>query len=477
MIKNIYIRTGTNVITSIIGFIPLILIVRTFGSEVWGRVTYYYSLAGVLSILADLGVSTAYTKFQASEDNPREAAIFLFFKVLLILGYAIVFAAAYFFKFRDGQTDAKLLWVMFAVIMLELISQYFIATLAGKRDFAYMSIAEIAAAIALFVYTLFACFVKPDIYVLAASKTVLPLVTIIWGVAYFKKKEIIWFSMPTRAEIMKYVSFSAPIAVSTILGNFISYADKLVLGKLMGLNEVGLYQIAQRCYAGIDKFLKPVTNTLFTEIVNRIANVPDYFHKRFQDLVQLLGFLSGVLVIILIFSSTFVVNAFFGAENIRSAFILKFCAFSVVTRLFWRPYATVIYAIEKHRLVTIVSILGIFVMIGFYYLLIPAKIFDVYIGAAALPIAEFIASLIPSGILMLFLLKRHFGTLGIKKSLTGVWIPLAAIIFAGYFFDYSIILLPVALGLFIAIEFYFGILTRGRLDDLIRPVRKVWTRT
>lgn len=474
MIKNIYIRTATNVVTSVIGLIPLILIIKTFGTEAWGRVTYYYSLAGIFSILTDLGFSTAYNKFLASEDNPRNITTFLFFKVLLIAGYAVTFVSVYFLKFRDGQTDTRLLWIVFVVLMLELMAQFFTATLVGKRDFAYMSISEIVASIVLFAYTLFICFVRPNIYVLASTKMVLPLVTIIWGIAYFQKKKIAWFSLPARAEIMKYVSFAMPIAFSTISGNFISYADKLVLGKLMGVNEVGLYQVAQRCYAAIDRLIKPVTNTMFTEIVHRIANVPDFFHKRFQDLVQILSFFSGIFAIVLIFGSTFVVAAVFGAENIRSAFILKFFSLSVVLRLFWRPYTNVIFAIEKHRFVTMVEPLGVLMMIGCYYLLIPAKISGTSVGAAALPISEFIMCFIPTGILKLFVLKRHFGTLGITKLLTGVWIPLAAIVFVGYFFNYSIFLLPIALLLFVGAEFYMGILTKDRFDDLMLPIRKAF---
>ncbi|MBN1788097.1 MAG: oligosaccharide flippase family protein [Sedimentisphaerales bacterium] len=474
MIKNIYIRTATNVITSVISVITLVLIIKIFGTEVLGRVTYYYSIAGVLGILSDLGFSTAYNKFLASEDNRRDIAAFLFFKVLLIGLYVIIFVSAYFLKFNDGRTDARLLWILFSVLMFEKIAQFFTATFIGKRDFTYMSIAEIVASIIFFVYTLFICFARLSIYALASTRVVIPAVTILWGVAYFRTKKINVFLLPSRADIRKYMSYSMPIAFSTISSNFILYADKLVLGKLMGVNEVGLYDIAHRCYAAVDKLIKPVTNTMFTEIVHRIANVQDFFHKRFQDLVQVLGFISGVLSIILIFSSTFVIATVFGIENSRSAFILKFFALSVLLRLFWRPYTNVIYSIEKHRLVSMIEPIGVLMMLGYYYLLIPLEISGVAVGAAALPIAEFIMCIIPAGVLKLFILKRHFGRLGIDKLLISVWLPLAVIIFGGYFFNYSIFMLPIALLLFVGAEFYMGILTKDRFDELMLPIRKVF---
>jgi O-antigen/teichoic acid export membrane protein len=474
MIKNIYIRLSTNIVTAAIGLVPLIMIIRIFGTEVWGRVTYYYSIAGVFSIFTDLGLSTAYNKFLASDDNPRNISAFIFLKLLLIVGYVIIFISAYFLKFRNGQTDNKLLCIVFVVLILELISQFFTATLVGKRDFAYMSVSEIIASVVLFVCTFFVCFIKPDIYVLASTRMVPPIVAIIRGVAYFRKKKAVWFLMPGIAEIRKYISFSLPIAFSNILGSLVSYIDKLVLGKLMGVNEVGLYQIAQSCYAFIDNLIKPVTSTMFTEIVHRIVNVSDFFHKRFQDLVQILSFFGGVLAIFLIFSSTFIVVAFFGIENTRAAFIIKFYSLVVVSRLFWRPYVHVIFAVEKHRLISIIEPLGTFVLIGCYYLLIPAEVAGIHIGAAALPIGEFVSWILPTGIFRIWILKREYGETHMLEVILKVWLPLAVSVFVGYLFKYSLLIFPVVFLAFIASQYFFNIITKQRWDELIKPIKTAY---
>jgi O-antigen/teichoic acid export membrane protein len=251
-----------------------------------------------------------------------------------------------------------------------------------------------------------------------------------------------------------------------------SYIDKLVLGNLLGVSEVGFYQIAQQCYGGADRFIKPVTTTIFTEIVHRIAKSKSFFHKGFKDLVEILNFVGGLMVIVIIFASKDIIQIFFGIANLRAAFILQFFALTVIGRLFWRPYNNVILAIEKHKLIYYMQPLSIAAMVAFYYLLIPVKIGQsFYLGAAALPIAEFITWVLPVGFLRIVYLKKEFGNTHMGEIVCKIWLPLIVLIFIGYLCKYSLFMLPVAFLGFIATQYYFNILTKKRLDDLIKPLK------
>ena len=138
-VKNIYIRLGTNVLNVLIGFIPFIFIVRIFGVEVLGNIAYYYSLAGIFSLFADMGLSTAYNKFLASKEDHRDITTYLFLKSFLIAVYILIFFSAYFLKFRSDVINEKFLFIAFAVVVFDLIAQFFKATFVGRRDFAFLS--------------------------------------------------------------------------------------------------------------------------------------------------------------------------------------------------------------------------------------------------------------------------------------------------------------------------------------------------
>ncbi len=472
-VKNIYIRIAANLLSGAINFLPLILIIRIFGADTWGRIAYYYSIAGVFSIFSELGFSTAYNKFIAARENPDDISAFIIIKAVLMLVYAAVFAAGYFLKFSGGSTDNLLLLMVFGVVMLELAAQFFTFTMTGKKDFFDLSVVEIAASCGFFIYTIYICFFAKNIYMLAMSKAVLPLITIAGGCFYFSKKKLHRFVFPQPDVFKKYLVYAMPIGFSSICERLMSYLDKLVLGGLLGPGEVGLYLIAQKCYAFVDRIVKPATSTIFTEIVHRINNSEQFFRKQFRDLVEVLNFAGGLIVIVMIFASHSVIQIFFGQENIRAAFILQFSALSVMGRLFWRPYSNVLFALEKHKLISVLEPLSVLAVIGCYYLLIPLKIGDsFYFGAAALPLTEFITWLIPTGFLRIFILKKQYGEIYMLRIILRIWLPLAGAVCLA-FLSKNILMLPPAICLFMFLEYRLQIFTFARIRQLLQPLTQI----
>jgi O-antigen/teichoic acid export membrane protein len=279
--------------------------------------------------------------------------------------------------------------------------------------------------------------------------------------------------MPQAGHFKKYISYSLPIGFSSVCERLLSYFDKLVLGNLLGTAEVGFYQIAQRCYAGVDRFIKPVTTTMFTEVVHRISAGPSFFRKQFKNLVETLNFAGAIFVIIIIFAAKPVVQLFFGAENLRSAFILQFFALSVMGRLFWRPYNNVIFAIEKHRLIVALEPLNLAVIIAGYYLLIPLKIGQtLYLGAAALPIIEFVTWLLPTGFLRIIILKKQYGNIYMWDVILKIWLPLAVMISTALFVK-NILMLPLVIFVFVLVEYFLNIINGQRLKQLVAPLKQI----
>jgi len=474
MVKNIYIRLTTNALVALVNFATFIIILKTFGKGVIGSIAYCYSLAGIFSLFSDMGLSTAYNKFLASKEEHRDINTFLVLKFILIVVYIIIFLLVYFFKLKNTGIDNKLLLILFTCFVFDLISQIFTSTFTGRRDFAFLSKLEIGSCVLLFVYSFIVCFVIRSKYFIAANKIVLPAVMILGGMFYFFHNKLLKFYKPRWADIKKYFNYALPIAFSSISGRFIIYIDKILLGRFIGMRELGLYEIASRCYTALDRLVKPVTSTLFTEIVHRVANTPSFFREKFRDIIHMLSFFGSTLALIVIFVSSPVVNCFFGAENLRASFVLKFFALVILAKLFWRPYEHVIYAIEKHKVLLYLSPLNLVIRMACYYFLIPLTISDVPVGAIALPITEFIVWFFPAGIVRCWILKKEYGSLHMLEIALKVWLPLALLIIIGYFFHYSIFVFAISLIAFVIAEYYFRVLTKERLNYLVSPFRGMY---
>lgn len=470
-VRNIYIRVTSNAFTAGLAVVTYILIVKTYGIETIGQIAYHLSLAGIASIFADLGISSAYNKFLASRDDNKDIATFFFFKVVLTAGYVLFFLLLYFLKYKNSEVDDKLLWILFGVMIMDLVAQFFTCTLTGKREFLFLSKIEIIASLLLCVCNLLVCFVFVDKYFLAANLGIFYLVISSGGIFYFVRNKLFKMYRPGWSDIKEYINFSIPIAFSSITGRIILFIDKLLLAKFIGIRELGYYQIAFKCYAYIDRLIKPVTTTMFTEIVHRTANNASFFKEKFRDLVQVLCFAGGVLVLAILFLSTPIVRFFFGDDSIRIAFILKFFSLVVLAKLFWRPYAHILLAIEKHKLIMYLEPLNLVVMILAYYYLMPLHVGGIALGAAVLPLTEFIIWCFPAGVLRIWILKKQYGNIHMKEVFLKIFLPLLLLVYSGYLFTYPIAGFPIAVFLFFICGYLTGTITVSRLKSLLAPLK------
>jgi len=471
LIKNIYARLGSNILRGGLSIVASILIVQTLGVEVVGRIAYYYALVGMLTLFTDMGIGMAYMKFIATDGHRRQdIACYIFLKLSLIIVFCLIVWVTYQFFYRSPSLDRPMFFIAFIVTVVTLVSQFFLTTLSGRRDFIFLARLELIGSTLLFLYNIAICLLFPSPYLLALNMGILPICFITGGCYYCIRYNIFSFEKPAKDTLVRYFRFAYPIAFSSVIGIFSGHFEKVILGRLIGMKELGFYRLALGIFSGFDKIIKPVTSTLFTEISYRVNKSSDFIQTKFGDLVQTLNMIASLLALLLLFASNPVVLLFYGPENIRTAIILQFFALSIISRLFWRPYRHVLYAIEAHHPLAYLSVIDLILRLGCYYFLIPLTIKGVLIGAIAMPLTEFILWILPSGIYNVIALIKRFETIHISGILYKILLPLGLIIFTASFFNYSLYLLPVFLAFFLALEYYLSVLTKERWDSILLPI-------
>ena len=473
LIKNIYTRIGANIIQGGLSIITSIFIVRSMGVEVIGKIAYYYSLVGMLTLFTDLGVGMTYQKFLTSDASHKQiVAGFYCLKLCLILIFCLISIIAYHWFYQSLSLDKQLLLIVFIITPISLFSQFFSATLIGKREFYVLSKIEVFGSSLLFIYNIIVCIFFPNIYLLALNVAILPLCTILYGCYYCTGQNMFPSEFPSRQTLLRYFRYAYPIAFTSIVGLFTGHFEKIVLGRLIGMKELGFYRLALGIFSGFDKVIKPVTGTLFTELSYRINKSAGFIQTKFCDLIQLLSFFGAVLGLLLVFTGKPVVELFYGLENIRTAVILQCFSLAILSRLFWRPYRHVLYAIEEHHPLAYLSVIQFAMRICGYYLLIPLTINGLLVGAIAFPLTEFILWILPSGIYNIIALRKRFGNIHIMSTVLKVHLPLGLIVFAAFYLHFSLLFLPLFLILFLVLEYYLDIITLERWNSLLLPIHQ-----
>ena len=166
---------GSSFLRGSLSIVSSILIVRTLGVEVIGKIAYYYGLVGMLTIFSDLGTEVAYKKFlSADKPHKQDIAGYIFLKLSLLILFCLIACIAYILFYQYPSIDKALIFIAFSITLIELSSQFFSNTLSGCRDFVYLSKIEVSASILLFIYNVIICLLFPNIYLLALNMGILP---------------------------------------------------------------------------------------------------------------------------------------------------------------------------------------------------------------------------------------------------------------------------------------------------------------
>jgi O-antigen/teichoic acid export membrane protein len=473
LIKNIYSRLGSGFLSSGLAVLSSVIIIRTFGVEPVGKIAYYFGLVGMFSLFTDMGTGTAYIKFLSDGIDREIINTYIILRAVLIIVFYLIVTAAYAWFYKNPSTDPYLFYLAVIITLIQLASEFFTNTLAGLRDYVFLSKVEVAGAVLLILYNIFVCLFFPNIYMLASNMVIAPLCIIAAGTFYCCRNRIIAISFPDKKSFTRYFRYSYPIAFSSIVGLFTAHFEKVMLGKMIGMKELGYYRLALGVFSGFDKIIKPITNTLFSEISFRINKSIEFIRNQFGDLVYTLNLTGAILVLLLMFISTPVVILFYDAENIRTAFILQCFALSIASRLFWRPYRHVLYAVEAHHPLAYLSIVDFIIRLGCYYLLIPLTIKGLLIGAMAIPFTEFILWIFPAGIYNIISLRERLGVIHVKGVVLRIHIPLLLIVSAAFMLGFNPYAFPFLLALFLIVEYRLNVFTHERWNKLFLPLKGI----
>ena len=124
--------------------------------------------------------------------------------------------------------------------------------------------------------------------------------------------------------LLKCVKENVPLFISNVSSQIYVNANKLIVGSVLGMQEVALYDIADKIVTLVKVPIPLVGRTLFPK-VSREKNIT--FIKK--SMVFLLGFFIVIYLILFIFSNS-IIHLFTGVNNPTTANLLRLLSFSIL---------------------------------------------------------------------------------------------------------------------------------------------------
>lgn len=164
--------------------------------------------------------------------------------------------------------------------------------------------------------------------------------------------------------ITKIVSYSSFQFCFNLVNYFSRNADKLIVGKFIGMSQLGYYEKSYRLMmlplSNITYVLTPVIHPVFSEL----QNDRDKLFQNYAKLLEIISLIAFPITVFLFFNAKELVLIFFGAQWEASVLPFKILALTAATQVLHATCGGVFQAIDDTKGLFLSSLYTAVIMIG-----------------------------------------------------------------------------------------------------------------
>lgn len=436
---------------------------RVLGAAGWGAFSYLTSLAAILTVFSDVGLSSVVIREVTKNPKLKDkyfSSAFLFKFILTVLSFlVIVFLAPHITNIQVSRTLVYLVGFLFIFDSLRRFGASLFRAMERMELEAFVNIITQAIIVAAGFIALFMVASPESLaaaYAIGAGAGL--LVTM-----YILRQNIRNLFSSFDKKLLKPIMNAAwPLSLAAIFGVLIVNIDTVIIGWFRSAAEVGYYAAAQKPIAFLYLLPALVTGAFFP-VLARLANKDNerfrYVLEKGLGLVLLIAFPIAIGIFL---TAPEIIKLFFGNEYAPSAAPLRILALTLLAVFPVGMIINAIFAYNRQSELVPLWAAGLLIDIGLSLLLIPRW---GIIGAAW---AVFITQLIINA--LIWRKMKHINDFSVFKEMRLVL--LAAFMMSVTIIFARLLHLPFLLVLPLAIAAYFGSLLWSD-ENILKRMREI----
>jgi O-antigen/teichoic acid export membrane protein len=277
-------------VSVILGLVVTPFIVKFLGLELYGLLAFYLLLQTVIQVL-DLGVGTTVCRELARSTSSSESAIdketvtfvssteILYWIAGALFGLALaVFGppiANYWLSSSAVSLDQirESMRIFGAMVALQWPLSFYVNGLMGLQRQVVLNAVNIPSSVASSVggVTLLA-FVKPDLSLLLSWQATVLLVQVFVLAFVFRRSILSTYKATVSLQaVIRHWRFAAGVTGLSVTGMLLINADKLVVSKIVSLEDFGFYSLAATVARALYVFITPVFSAYFPRLTSLVS--------------------------------------------------------------------------------------------------------------------------------------------------------------------------------------------------------------
>lgn len=353
-------------------FVVAIYAARALGASNWGVFAYAVTMAGMFTIISDLGISGVLNREVAR--NPENHAKYLstsfFLKIFLIaVSIGVIFLTAPVLLNVDGV--GSFIGIICVLLAFDSMRDFFFAIVRAKEKMEQEAVVKAVTNIGILVLGIGFLLISPTPKALAWAYVVGSGAGLITGIWFLRRHLINFISNFSKNLIWPIFSAAWPLAMVALLSSLMINMDTVIIGHFRSAAEIGFYAAAQRPVQLFYTIAALISSAVFPALARFAKQDGEKFRSTLEKTIAALFAIGLPLTVGGIILGKEVVQVLFGSQYLPGTFTFQLLLVTVVITFLYGVLVNGIFSYDKQKIFSWAILSGVLVNLILDLILIP----------------------------------------------------------------------------------------------------------
>lgn len=338
--------TISSIFNSIIQIVQLAILARILNPTDFGLMAIVMVVIGFSQIFIDMGVSNAIIYKQEVTSKQLSSLYWLNIIIGFLFFFLIVFSAPIISNFYNNKKLTPLIRLVAITFLIKPFGQQFMVLLQKNLRFNAIAKTDMITKFISFIVVVTLAYKNFGVYSLAIGSVVTTILSTIGYIFYGEKIHRPKFYLKISG-LNEYISFGLFQMGERVIQYFANQFDTILIGKLLGIEVLGVYNVAKNLVSKPAAIINPVVTKVTFPLMSTINNDVSKLKAIYLKTINYLSFVNFPVYLLITVLAKPIVLIMFGPKWLEVVPLIQILALVYILRSIGNPAGSLLLSRGK----------------------------------------------------------------------------------------------------------------------------------
>ena len=348
--RNIFFQGISELIVKGLQILILIYIARFLRETEFGKFNFAIAFTTISFILIDIGLQTLFVRELSRKRELADKYIFHGVVIKSVLSLIAFFVVIFVMNIMAYPKDIRIvIYIMFAFTVLKSFTDAFSSVFLAFEEMQWDGLLKMLRAILLTALVFFALLNGYGLIVITWMYVITELVVLTLCLVVLFTKFIKFVAKIEKGLIKRLTLEALPFALTVVFYSLYFYIDSIMLSKMRGVYEVGIYSAAYNITIAMIFIPNIYITAIFPTLSKFYVKSKESLKFAYKKSLIYMSMVALPITAVLIFSSSNIIHFLYGPGYNKSVLVLQIIAITIFLRFITFVNAITIISIDKQK--------------------------------------------------------------------------------------------------------------------------------